>query len=569
MSNKKINSRAPSTQNFLGFSNSAASVVNFRFLKGGGLETRCGARFLFNLNQPIRTLWSGVLHGHPVTYFLAGSIVYSADIARGIATAIGGIQSSEGDANFFCLQGRLYLTDGGESVYLIEKDEIRSALGYVPLLGKDWDPNLMGEICEPLNLLNPHARITYVLTEASSFLKVPKAMASIEAIYRNGTLLAEDQYEINNYFSSIEVSGLKSGDRLEVYLTFEESEERKDLRTLFCSMRGSIFFCSGEKSRTFFFDSEGSDMMFCTRYVATESLLQGQKHYDADPLYLPEGYEFRVGDGTYPVRGAICHHDSLLIFTEKDTWAATADSTGLSLLPTVPVNAELGCVASNACVLSPNDPVTISRHGLYRWESPDPEETHRDAVRISGALDEILSPSDLRQSTLFYDALREELWLNVIPRQEMWIYSPEQGDWFCFTGLQADHLFDADGNVAFTRGSQVFVMDPTIYYDIDANNEAQPIHAVFESKAFDFGSVKPKNLSQIHSVGYIESDKLRVELCCDDTENVSCELSNPQLKKKGIFSHRLRSGRFRSATLRLSTETSTRIAVYVMQLIAH
>ncbi|MBO5937925.1 MAG: hypothetical protein J6Q82_00295 [Clostridia bacterium] len=577
MNQKKFNSRAPRYALFSGFggistnastdSKSATSIVNFRVRKDGALEKRCGACCLFDLEEKIRALWSGTIHSHYSAYFLAGTAVYRSDLSEESFTKIGTVASAEGDANFFCLQGQLYLTDG-KNVYRIGENSISPAVGYVPLLGKDWDNDRMGEICEPLNLMNRHARITYIVSSTSSiFVRYPKPIASVEAFYRNGVLLSPDDYEINNGLCALEIFGLEKNDTLELFLTFEEDEESP--LSIFCSTKDAVFFGAGAKSRTFFFGSEGSDMMFCTSYVTPDSLTESRRYYDADPLYLPEGYEFQIGDGTSPIRGAIRHYDSLLIFTEKDTWSANADSTGLSPLPALPVNAELGCVSSHGCVLSPNDPITLSRHGLYRWQSRDPETSPRDAIRIPSPTDGDLNLDDLRQSALFYDALANELWWSIPSRGEVWINSPENGEWFCFTGFSAERMFDADGKVGFIHGSCVFKMDSTLTYDTDRNHLAKKISAHYESVPLTFESTKPKNLSGVHTICDLDGATLCVELCEDNERSVKCELSDPEHPKGSVLSYRLRSGRFRCATLRLSSEDSAHLVIHAMMLVAH
>ncbi len=576
MTNKNFNSRAPRTVSFDGFGgiNTEAHqnhqladlVFNFRIREDGALEKRCGSRCLFHLNQSIRALWSGHLHGQFETYFLAGNTVYTADLERKNITSIGTVTSSRGDGNFFCLQGHLYLADGGKNVYLIESDSVTTALGYVPLIGKDWDNIVMGEPHEPINLLNRHARISYLVGDSPSiFVKVPKPLASVERFVLNGTPLSEDQYEINNGLCAIEVLGLQKGDRIELCVTFEEESP---LLPLFCSMKDSVFFCAGEKSRTFFFGKEGSDMMFCSKYVSPESLTQSQLSYDSDPLYLPEGYEFRVGDGSFPIRGAIRHQDSLLIFTDKETWVANMDSEDTDRMMTSPVHAEIGCVASHGCVLCPNDPITISHHGLYRW-SRKSDQTQLDAKRISSVLDHRLSPEDLRNSTLFYDALHDELLLNVKTLEEIWIVSPERGDWYCFTGLVADQLFDADGRLGFVCDSRIFVMDPDMTRDIDHLNRVRNIIATYETASLDFDSAKPKNLSHLRLVGDLGAGEITLELISDETKRVSCTLKDSKQRTHATFQKRLRSGRFQNAKLCITSSDFSHVVIHSLTLVAH
>ncbi len=577
MSHKKFNSNAPLEVKFQGFGGieskahcdltRSASIVNFRIRSDGALEKRCGTRYVFDLGNPIRGVWSGYLHGKYSIFFLAGNMVYRSDPPALTISALGRVSSSTGNANFFSLQGRLYLTDGGNGIYLIGENGPSPALGYVPLIGKDWDNDELGEIYEPYNLINHRARITYVVSDPPSvFLGVPKRISSVQALYLNGTLLDASQYKINNSLLAIEITGLRAGDRAELHVTFQENED--PLLPIFCSTKNSTFFSSGEKSRTFFWGSDGSDTMFCTSYVSPDSLTESQRHYpSSDPLYLPRGYEFRVGDGTYPIRGAIRHHDALLIFTEKDTWAANSDSTGLASLPTIPVNAELGCVSDYGAVLTPNDPITVSEHGLYRWQSRELEETRRNAVRVSAALDDLLNPNDFRNATLYYDPLRDELWLGLKHRSQAWVCSPARGDWYCFTGIQADRFFNYAGNVGYINGALVYMVDPTKFSDMNRYYVEKPINATYESASFDFGSDRMKNLSEVGMVCDPDGGELTVEFCPDEGQSVARTLK--PTSDHSVFAKRLRSGRFRSAKLRITSNDPARPVIHSLKLQAH
>ena len=558
-----LNPKQDHTHTFVTFDEHVSEqtrVENFHIRRLGYLEKRSGVRVVFDLGAPIRALWSGLSQSAPISYFLSGATVYAASIAKRTATPIGKVDNSEGNANFFALQGTLYLTDGGTKVYRIEKNAVVPVLGYVPLFGKDWDPQQVGEIYEPRNLLNRHARITYIAPAMSTFLSLPPSVASVDAVYRNGTLIPPEQYHFNKDYSVIEFSAFQKGDRAEVLLTFPESEEANALRPLFCSMKNSVFFCNEDKNRTFFFDGNGSNIVFCARYVSEELLDEARRYYDTDPLYLPEGYEFRVGDGTYPVRAAMPHYNSLLIFTEKDTWIADAASAGLSLYPTYPVNAELGCVTSNGCVLALNDPITVSRQGIYRWERQEPDDPRRTAVRISDELNRYLTAADLRESSLFYDDANEELWLNIRTKNEMWLCCPSVGVWYCFTGIVADRIFDIDGTVAFTNGSQISVLDKSLLSDVDILGQLKSIPVCYESAPFGFFE-KPKNLVSFCTLADFGNSEITLDLIEDNGKVTSALLKAPFRDGTRFRTHRLRSGRFRTARFRLSGNKSGHVVI--------
>lgn len=577
MSKQHFNSRAPLTESLGPFQgiispsaktkHSPRKVINFRIGEDGSLQKRCGTRALFKLPDSIRSHWSGYLGGNFQVYLLAGKTLYLADLKKRSYTALGNVSTETGPANFFCLQGTLYLNDG-ENLFSVRNHQLCEALGYVPLYGKDWDNDEMGEVNEPMNILNPYVRITYhVSAPPSIFLRVPKTIRSVEAVFRNGVRLTDEEFHLNREFNTIDVSNLSANDRLEAYLSFEHDND--EIRRLFCSTQGSVFFGAPNQSRTFFFGAEKSDTVFCTENVAPDALDHACRIYDSDPLYLPEGYEFRIGEQRHPIHGALCHKDNLLIFTEGDTWLGSVDSTGHTALPSILVNEELGCLSSQGYVLAQNDPITIGRHGLYLWHSSDPELTQRDTIRISQAIEHLFSPADLKHASLFYEAMRDELWLNLPTKNEIWIHSMKRDDWFCFTEISADRFFDADGEVGFFSGNTVSIFDPTTPYDLTINGGCYSVLAVYESAPIDFGTPEKKNLSSVRLSADLDGSAIAVKITTAQGKELQSVDLNSTVQGHNSLAKRSRSARFQTAFLEISCEDPSLPVIHSLTLTAH
>ncbi|MBQ2998993.1 MAG: hypothetical protein IJD64_00885, partial [Clostridia bacterium] len=396
---------------------------------------------------------------------------------------------------------------------------------------------------------------------------VPKIIKSVEAIWRNGVRLTSEEFSHNKEFNTITVSELAADDRLEVYLTVET--DHGNLRDLFSSVRGTVFFGSAEKSRNFFFGGTRSDTIFCSEHVAPADLDKACRIYDSDPLYLPEGNEFRIPEQRLPIQNVLRHKDNLLIFTEKDTWLAGGDSTGHTPLPSVLINSELGCLSPTGALLVQNDPITVGRHGLYRWESPDPALTHRDTVRISKALDFFLTTDDLSTATLFYDSMRDELLLNLPKRKELWICARKRQEWFCFHGITAERFFDADGQIGFFADDTVSIFDPTLSFDLDLDGGIKLISAVYESASFDFGTDAKKNLSEFSFCGDLDTGFLTLSVTTDTGENLSHTITDVLNREHASLTARMRSGRFQNATFELSHNGQYLPVIHSLSLTAH
>lgn len=577
MSKPHFNARNPLTVTFDQFHGISAptpeaklspgKVINFRVGADGSLHKRCGARTLYTLPTSIRSHWSGYLNGSFYLYFLAGDSLYLGYTRQKYYQKIGTVSTSDGSASFFYLQGTLYLNDG-EKLYLIDGDQVREAIGYVPLYGKDWDANTMGEVNEPFNILNSCVRITYhITTDSLIFLRVPHEIESVQAVFLNGVRLSDEEFQHNTAINTIDVSGLLNGDDVEVYLTF--ACDHSDVRRKFCSVEGSVFFGSAEKSRNFFFGGVAGDTVFCSEHVPPKELENARLVYNADPLYLPEGNEFQIPEQNHDIQALLCHKDHLLIFTEKDTWLGSIDSTGHTPLPSVLINSKHGCLSSAGSVLAKNDPITIDRNGLYLWQSTNPELTERDTVRISDALDFFLTPSDLSTASLYYDEALDELWLTLPSRNEVWICSMKRNEWFCFSGFRAERIFEADGWIGFYSGGTVSVFKPDLRYDMDPDGKSTKICAVYETPPLNFGTFQKKNLSHISFDTTGDGALFELTFRLDELSSSTCQTFDTQGRNYGTLPFRLRSGRFQNATLEISTENHANPIIYSLTLTAH
>ena len=171
------------TKDVTGRGGKAADIVNFRVLPDGTLKKRCGYRRVASMPGKIRAMLTGYFDGEFLGYVLADGQVFKLDFATGERTLIGSIGSISGDASIFYYLGNIFVIDG-EEIYQLKDDEIISAEGYVPLFGKNWGSTYPGEINEPINLLNPRARISYIVSDPPTiFLATLYDVVSVEAVY--------------------------------------------------------------------------------------------------------------------------------------------------------------------------------------------------------------------------------------------------------------------------------------------------------------------------------------------------------------------------------------------------
>lgn len=541
-------------------------ALNFRLLPDGSLRKRQGFRCLCSAEAEVRAIWSGVIGGESRCYYLAGSSLSSLDLTSGESTLCASVGSTLGKAQFFYFRDALYLIDGS-AIYKIDGTAVSETVGYVPLLGKDWGTGYPGEINEPLNLLNRHARITYKIgASPSAYLPTLYPVSEIVALYKNGELVDKSLYYFDEELTTINIAGLEEGDALEADLTFESESDSQ--RSALLSSRGAYVFGGINNSRLFTFGGESKNVIFTSTYVSRESLAMAEAHFaGCGHIYFKSGNQFTVGDGRYTVKGATRHYDRLLVLTEGDAWIADSSACGEEEFPVMNVNSKVGCVSEGGIAVVGNDPVTVGRDGVYRWTSETDELNECNAYRISEAIDGLLSRSFCENALLYADTSRGELWLtSPLADGVVWIYNLKRKAWTRFDNICADLFFDADGEVGFVSGTDICVFDETCYSDLEdvGATVSSPISASLRLGMQDLGSEKQKRLCSLLCVADLDSSSMRAVAVTDKGEELRVELSHSG--EHFPYFTRLSSHRFRHLLLSLSTSSVGRQTVHALEL---
>ncbi len=543
-------------------------VKNFRVLPDGALEKRCGYRYLTSFVNTIRAVYTGYIDGGFVCYILSGDHLYKYDMNSGAQTLVKKIGTKSGRASFFYYYGHLYLLDGAE-IYDIVGLKVGVAHGYIPLYGKDWRDSYPGEINEPLNLLTPKARISYIIGEPPTiFLDTIHKVKSIEAVYVNGELIGTDRYQIDDNFKTINVTELRPNDRVLIYLTFDSSAvDRRDIvKNTEATVFGGVF-----NSRVFMWGGEKKNIMFSSRHVneeaykASESLSAG-----AGALYFPADQEFSVGDGRYGITAVNRHYDRLLIFTEGESWMADTNASGIEEFPVMRINTEYGCLSPKGCVKCGNDPISIANGKILRWTANTDELEDCNAYSISDGISDMLSGEFFKQTVVYADNNKGEVYFTdrAYMENRVFVYGMENKQWYIYTDISADIFFDMNGSVAFVEDSSVYVFDSSLFYDILPNGIDTPISAVYSIDNIDFGySSRKKRLRGINIVGEF-SEELTVDFESERGIHTSHSFGAGNSGELMAHSVRLNSDRFLSASLTIRSEGDMAQRIYNMTVTA-
>ena len=549
---------------------SVSDMVNFRILGDGSAEKRCGYRKLADFADKPETYWCGSYGGELRLYFVIKGMVGKYRFSTGETGAIGKPSGFDMTSpKIFMLNGRLYLFAAGGFVYISPQDKFTKVSGYIPHVGKDWSNDLIGEINEPLNILNRRARFTYTVSdEPSIFFRVLYPVKTIDRVEVNGNIIDSSKYYFDSLYNSVNISNINGGDRVEIAVTYD-LEQSSSLSALYSSSRAEVFGGMAN-NRVFIWNDEGDGSVFSSGYISPAEEADCNRIYTGitkNFLYFPEGYEFKVGSGDSPLKAVTRHYDRLLFFTDRDVWMADNETCALERIPTMNINSKIGCQTARGVAMAGNDPVSVGNGRIYRWTSETDRLSECNAYCISEPISHLLEKSFFENAKVVATKGRPELFFYDPTSTDgvMWVYQWERKVWYRFDGVPADAVFDADGTVCFIKDNRLYCFDEESYYD-DVDEGSSYIKARIESGILELDTEKRRRLKSI----CVRGDAIRRVKVTITPEGLSPVVFQPN--EIGIWhkiiKKRLTSGRFKIMRLKLENEYDERMVVHGLEITA-
>lgn len=465
---------------------------NLRPLQDGTLVRREGYGPLVTLDATVRGVFEIERNGQKEAYAVAGSEVYYLEMGSGSCTprALGSIGTEQGGVRFFCFDRQLLLFDGQE-IWALTPDRLCLMQPYIPLYGKDWNfgDDGLRTVCEVPNVLCNQLRIRFRPTSlAATYYFVELPVRSVDEIYVNGARY-ENSYTFDEQKQTVKLSnGYDVGTVVEMIVTVKDG---------FCGDRASV---TGAADVASVGDAENERILFYGGSVPTGSVRMSRAIMPTERdvmramrpeccmLYLTEQDTLMLGDGLHAVTGACRHYDRSLIFTENATWMADGALNESGMLRLIPVNTALGCSRVGAYTVIGNEPISVMLGRVLRWNSKTDERNECNAEVISAELEPLLGADFGKNTAVFGDARRGEVWLYTPGKVGRIFIRDEQNKcWTIFDGFVPSGMFCLGDTIGFYEGQTVFLFDPTAYCDTDAQGNAHGIEAEMQSSFLDFG----------------------------------------------------------------------------------
>ena len=442
-----------------------ARMENFRLTRHGHLQIRPGWHTEFPIEGEVTALWSGSCGGKDVLLCAAGGGIYALDAESKTAQRIGTCAQNRG--SFFAFEGRVYLLDGENYQVWTGEGDFAPVTPYIPVVAVSCSPLGEGALLERVNRLTELRRVRYSPDGESKTFVLPEAdIPEVTAVsgaegwsYANGKLT----------FPQAPKAGVNS---LEVTYRKGACAAAEVAAMRFCELYGGL-----TDSRVFLY-GDGTNRVI---YSGLD------EHGRPTAAYFPDLNEARIGEENTPVTAIIRQYSAMLAFKPGGAWRISHDILTLADGSTADafyvrgVNRDIGAAAFGAALVE-NDPVTLCRHGAWRWaagRSASLDETN--ASLISDPARDSMGELALSKAVLFDHGEERELY--ILSGGTALVYNYAADGWYRYENFPFTAMAVHGGELygAYRGG----VARISRHY---RNDDGREIEAYGETGSMDLGS---------------------------------------------------------------------------------
>lgn len=249
-----------------------------------------------------------------------------------------------------------------------------------------------------------------------------------------------------------------------------------NLKKRILQCRFHVFFGGANDTRVFV--SGNKDM---PEYVFASGLY--------DPTYFEENRFYKFPD---TVKGFAKQYDYLVVERESGKHQISFElSNGVSSFPSKPINDQVGTLAPNSIQIIENNPVSLSKDGVYRLVASSVRD-ERNVQHISENIDaKLLAEPNLDKAvSVEYD---KKYWLAL--NGNVYVYDYSIGEWYLYDNIKANCFIEKDGDLYFGSSQEGLLYrfkretEPFPF-----NDDGEPIKAYWLSKVLSFQSDERRKL---------------------------------------------------------------------------
>jgi hypothetical protein len=386
---------------------------------------------------------------------------------------------STNEVSFFMSNGKCYVMDGVK-FFVYDGTTISEVTPYIPTIQMSKPPSGGGTAYEDFNLLGNKFKDSFSGTGTDTVFQMSLTGLDSTTVtaqvgtttINEGTGLTVDRVNGKVTFTTAPASGTNN-----VIITAGKMVSGYPERIKNCTF--SIGFGGSNDTRQFL---SGNPNM--PEYVFRLGLL--------DPSYAPENGYYKFSE---KVMGFSKQYDYLVVerLNGKHQIQYSMASDGTVTFPSKPINDEVGCLASRSIQIIDNNPVSLSKDGVYAITATNVKD-ERNIVHISKNIDRLLLLEAGLEDAVSVD-FDKKYWLALNSKVYVLDYTQRTsvspfGEWVIYDNIPASSFLEMGGFLYFASSQSgvvyKFHKDPTSANSF--NDDGQPIVAYWKSKALTFSA---------------------------------------------------------------------------------
>lgn len=453
-------------------------MLNMNINEKGALNKRTGYSRIFPTSLGlgrINGMYEFIKSDGTTIFLLAhGTKLYTQSGNAQPTELYSGLQNQK--VNFFVMNGKCYVMDG-VNFLVYDGSTIAAVTPYIPVIQISKLPAGGGSANEDFNLLGNKFKDSFsgdntatVYQLSLSGLDATTVTAKVgTSTITEGTGLSVDRVNGKITFTTAPATGTNN-----VIITAGKTVSGYPERIKGCSF--SIGFGGSNDSRIFISGNPNlSEYVFkCGLY---------------EPGYWPENGFYKF---TEKVMGFSKQYDYLIIerVNGKHLISFQITDAGVVSFPSKPINDKVGTIASGSIQIIENNPVSLSRDGVYMITASNVRD-ERNVTHISQTIDRklLLETSLANIVSMDFD---KKYWLAVNNNVYILDYTQKTdrnpyGEWFVYDNIPASCFLEMGGFLYFGSSSEGLVYRFKKEYDSEAyNDDGAPINAHWMSKPLTF-----------------------------------------------------------------------------------
>lgn len=383
-----------------------------------------------------------------------------------------------GKINFFTMENKCYIMDS-VNFLVYDGSTIKQVTPYIPTIQISKNPSGGGSPNEDFNLIGNKFKDSFSGDGTSTVFQMSLTgldSTTVEATVGTSTINEGSGLTVDRVNGKITFVSAPAKGTNNVIITAGKTVSGYPERIKKCTM--SIGFGGSNDTRMFI--SGNSDF---PEYMFRSGLY--------DPTYWLENGYYRMSE---KIMGFSKQYDYLIVERPNGKHVVNFQITdeGVVSFPSKPINNQIGTVSSGSIQTIENNPVSLSKDGVYMLVASNVKD-ERNVVRISSNIDRKLLIESALENAVSVD-FDKKYWLAVNGNVYVLDYTQKSqynqyGEWYVYNNIPASCFIEKDGFLYFGSLNEGLVYRFKKEYDTNAyNDDGVAINAYWRSKQLTFNA---------------------------------------------------------------------------------